>query len=161
MIRKIATLAAAALLSVVASATVAKDDPGLEAAVEAYLRSAVMQRMMDDMWSIDTLRSMLVLQLRAQGADLRGEQIEALTRILKEELERSRPQLMSVLRRVSIETFSLDEVQALNEFYSTSIGASAVLKAGAVMRSFSAAAAPEMQRLFKRLSSRLEAEFPK
>ena len=159
MIRKIATIAAAALLSVVASTALAKDDPALKAAVESYIRNPVMQRTIDDLWSIDTLQSALVLQLRASGAKFREEQVEAVARLLEEELDRLRPQLMSLLTKAAIETLSLEEIQALNEFHSTSVGASATVKTGAMMRSFNADAAPLFQQLFERLGPRIKEEF--
>ncbi|MCE2482860.1 MAG: DUF2059 domain-containing protein, partial [Alphaproteobacteria bacterium] len=130
-----------------------------KAAVESYIRTPVILRTIADLCSMDALQSALVLQLRASGTKLRGEQVEAVARILKEELDRLRPQLMSLLTKAAIETLSLEEIQALNEFYSTSVGASAIVKTGAMMRSFNADAAPLFQQLFERLGPRIEEEF--
>ena len=161
MTRKFVALAAAALLSVVASSTLAgDDDPALKAAAESYIQHPVTQQTIDSLWSIDTVRSALVAQSRAQGTELRSDQVEALTRILKEELDRLRPQFETLMTNAVIETYSLEEIQALNEFLDTNVGASAMMKSGTMMRTFNAGAAPLFQQFFERLGARIKAELP-
>ena len=161
MTRMIATLAAAVFLSLVASATLAKDDRDLKAAAESYVRHPVTQRVMDSLLSMDTMRTGLVAQLQARGTELTNDQIEALSRILMEEMDRLRPQLETLMMNAAIETYTLEEIQAFIEFYGSEFGASAMMKAGKMMRSFNAGAAPLFQQLFERLGARIDAEFSK
>ena len=162
MTRKFAALAAAALLSVVvASSTLAgDDDTALKTAVESYIRHPVTQSVLDDMLSLDMTRSHLVTHLQAQGTILRNDQIEVLTRIGQEELHRIRPQLDTLMINALIETYSLEEIQALNDFYETEAGESAMSKSGSFMQSFNAGFAPMFRQALERLGARIKAELP-
>lgn len=161
MTRKIAMMAVAAFLTVVAGPALADDHPALRAAVESYVRHPVTQGTLDDILSIDTLRSALVAQLQARGARLRSDQIEVVSQIAQEEFDRIRPQIETLMTKAAIETYSLEEIQAFNEFLNTDIGARAMAKAGEMMRAFTAGAGPALQQLFERLGARIEAELPK
>ena len=122
------------------------------------MRHPVVQRMFDDMWSIDTMRSALVAQLRAHGKALRDDRVETLTRILNEEVTRIRPQFEVLMTDAVLETYTLDEIRALNGFLDTELGARAMAKTGRTMRSFNARAAPMYRRLTERIGARVKAE---
>ena len=160
MTRMIAAVAAAAFLSFAASSALAKDDPELRAAAESYIQHPITQGVLDSMSSVETMRSGLVSHLKAEGTTLSSDQIELLSRILQEEFARIRPQFETALTNAAIETYSLKEIQALNEFYSSDVGASAMMKSGMLMRSFNAGAASIPQEFYKRLDARIDAAFP-
>ncbi len=149
------------MLLAAAGPSLARDDAALKAAAEAYVHHPVTQQVIDGMWSGDTMRSFVTALSRAQGANFRRDQTEALTRIVREELDRIRPQVESLMTKAVIETFTLEEVRALNAFYDTEPGASATVKSGKILRSFNAGAAPVLMGMFKRLGERVKAEFPK
>ena len=159
MPRTIAAIAASALLLAASAPSFAKDDAALKAAAAAYVRHPVVQQMIDGMWSGETMRSAVVAQMRAHGKTLRDDQIDTLTRIVREDLARVRPQFETLMENAVFETYSLDEIRALNRFIDTGLGARAMAKSGAMMQSFNAAAAPMMRGLFKRMVARIKAEF--
>ena len=160
MTRKIAMMAAAAFLTVIAGAALAEDDAALRAAAERHIRHPVTQSVMDSVLSLDTTRSHLVAQLRAQGMTLQDDHIEALSQIVQQELDRIRPQMETLMTDAAIETYSLEEMQALNAFYDTEFGASAAAKTGSFMQSFNAGAAPVFRQMLKRVADRIAAELP-
>ena len=162
MTRTIAALAAAVLLlAQQAGPSLAKDDAALKAAAETYVRHPVVQKTLDDMWSVDTIRSALVVQLQAGGTKLRDDQVETLTRILHEELNRLRPRFQVLMTNAVMENYALEEIRALNGFLETEVGARAMAKSGSMMRSFNAGAGQTLRGLFERLSARMKAELPK
>ena len=157
MTRTIAAIAAAALL--LAAPSLARDDAALKAAAGAYVRHPVVQQMIDGMWSSETMRSSVVAQMRASGKALRDDQIDTLTRIVREELARLRPEFETLMENAVFETYALEEIRALNRFIDTELGARAMAKSGAMMQSFNAAAAPMLRGMFKRMGARIKAEF--
>ena len=158
MIRNVFSMLVAVFLSVVAGPAVAEDSSALRAAAESHVRHPVTQRVLDGMLSIDTLRPHLVGATQASGTQLESDQVEALTRLLKEELDRIRPELETVMVNAAIDTYTVEELQALSEFYDTALGASAMMKADRFAQSFSIGIAPLFQQLFERLDAQIEAE---
>ncbi len=106
MIRTVAAIAAAAVL--LAAPAFARDDAALKAAAGAYVRHPVVQQTIDGMWSGQTMRSALVAQMRASGRTLRDDQIDTLTRIVREELARLRPQFETLMENAVFETYALE-----------------------------------------------------
>ena len=161
MTRIISALVATTFLAVIASSALAKDDPALIAAAESYVRHPVSQSTLDSIWSMDNLRSGVVAQLQARGVELKSNQVEQVSRILMEELDRLRPQLETLMVKATIETYSLEEVHAFIEFYNSEIGASAMMKVGKMMMSFNQNAVPLFRQLFERLEARIGEELSK
>ncbi len=160
MIRKIAALAVTASLLLAVGGALAKDDPELRAAAESYIQHPITQGVLDSVTSVETMRSSLVSHLQAEGTTLSNDQIETLSRILQEEFDRIRPKFETAMTKAVIEIYSLKEIQALNEFYSSDVGASAMMKTGMFMRSFNAGAAPILREFYERLDARIDAIFP-
>lgn len=158
MTRTIAALAAVAMLLTAAGQSLARDDAALNAAAAAYVRHPVVQKMFDDMWSVDSMRSAVVAQLQAHGKNLRDDQVEILSRIVHEELNRVRPRFETLMTKVVVETFALEEIRALNRFLDTKLGGRAMAKTGGMMRSFYAAAGPMLGKMSRRVVTRVEAE---
>ena len=114
MIRKITTLVACVFLLAATGPSLAKDEAALKAAAEIYVRHPVVSKVLDDMFSVDTMRSALVPQLMARGKKLRGDQLDSLSNILHEEMTRLRPQFETLLKKAIFGTFTLEEIQTLN-----------------------------------------------
>ena len=127
MPRTVAAIAAATALLLTAPAF-ARDDAALKAAADAYVRHPVVQQMIDGMWSGDTMRSALVAQMRARGRTLRDDRIDALTRIVREELARLSPQIWTSMVDAVVKNYTLGEIRALNRFIDTGLGTRAVAK---------------------------------
>lgn len=158
MTRMIAALAAAVFLTALVGPALADDKAALRAAVERYVRHPATQSVLDSILSLDTTRSHVVNRMQAHGTTLRGDQIETLTLIIQQELERVRPQMERLMITSANETYSLDEIQALNAFCDTEVGARAMSKAGRFMQIFNAGASPMFKRLLVRLGTRIETE---
>ena len=161
MTRMIAALAAAAFLLAAAGPSLARDDAALKSAAAAYVRHPVVQKTMDDIWSVDTMRSALLAQLTARGTKLRNDQLETLTRIVHEELNRVRPQFEAVMTNAVVANYTLGEIRALNRFLNTELGARAMAKTGRTMQFFNASAVPMLRSMFERLGARVKTELPK
>lgn len=161
MSRLSTVLAAGAFLAILGTPALAGDDAALRAAAERHVRHPVMQATLDSVWSLETIRSGIVAQLQAQGISPRSDQIDALTSILREELVRMRPEFETLVTGVVIETYALEELEALNEFYGTEVGASAVAKSGQMLGVFYTRAAPLFRRFGERVGPRIEAELGK
>lgn len=161
MIRNISLMLVAAFLSVVANPAVAEDNPALRTAAENHVRHPVTQDALDGIVSIDTLRSYLVIASQASGTQLESDEVEALTRSLKEAFDRIRPELETLMVNAAIDTYTLDELQALNEFYDTAAGASAMMKADIFTQSFSVGAVPLFQQMFDKLNAQSEEQIAK
>ena len=164
MIRNISLMLVAAFLSVVANPAAAEDNPALRTAAENHIRHPVTQHALDGILSIDTLRSHLVFASQASGTQLESDEVEALealTRSLKEEFDRIRPELETLMVNAAIDTYTLDELQALNEFYDTAAGASAMMKAHIFTQSFSVGVVPLVQQMFTKLNAQSEAQIAK
>ena len=158
MTRMIAALAAAVFLTALVGPALADDKAALKAAVERYVRHPATQSVLDSILSLDTTRSHVVNRMQAHGTTLGSDQIETLTLIIQQELERVRPQMERLMITSANETYSLDEIQALNVFCDTEVGARAMSKAGRFMQFFNAGASPMFKRLLVRLGTRIEAE---
>ena len=158
MTRMIAALAAAVFLTALVGPALADDKAALRAAVERYVRHPATQSVLDSILSLDTTRAHVVNRMQAHGTTLGSDQIETLTLIIQQELERVRPQMERLMITSANETYSLDEIQALNAFCDTEVGARAMSKAGRFMQIFNAGASPMFKRLLVRLGTRIEAE---
>ena len=122
MIRTIAAVAAvAAAAMMLAAPALARDDAALKAAAGAYVRHPVIQQMINGMW-----RSAVVAQMRARGRTLRDDRIDALTRIVREELARLSPQIWTSMVDAVVKNYTLEEIRALNRFIDTGLGTRAV-----------------------------------
>lgn len=135
-------LALAAALACAALPLQAQDNAdALRDAATRYVENPVQQRMMDDMLSADAL----VAQMRAMMPELSDEQLEIIGQIGAEEMAAVRPELEVAMIEAAVETFTLEEIVALEEFYSTPVGASVMGKMQPFMQSAMTQMAPAMQ----------------
>lgn len=132
----------------------AQDTAALREAAERYIRNPVQQRMMDEMLSADAM----VAQMRAMVPQLTEEQAQLVARITSEEMAVLRPDLEAAMIDASVETFTLEEIEALEAFYSTPVGASVMSKMQPFMATAMGMIAPEMQQVQMRIGQRIMTE---
>ena len=157
MTRTIAAIAAAAML--LAAPALARDDAALKAAAGAYVRHPG--------GSADDRRH-VVERHDALGhgrADAGARQDSEGRPGRRPDPDRPRgagapaPAIRDADGERRLRDLRLEEIRALNRFIDTGLGARAMAKSGATMRTFNAAAAPMMRGLFKRMVARIAAEF--
>ncbi len=135
------------------SAAHAQDD-ALREAVQRYVDSPVQQQMMDEMLSADAM----IAQMRAMMPQLTEEQLEVVGRIGAEEMAALRPELEAAMVTAAVDTFSLEEILALEAFYNTPEGASVMTKMQPFMANTFAMIGPQMQEAQIRIGQRVMTE---
>jgi hypothetical protein len=143
----------ACALSLFGASLHAQDDT-LREAVQSFVDNPVQQQMMDDMLSADAM----ITQMHAMMPQLTEEQLQVVGRIGSEEMETLRPALEAAMVSAAVETFSLEEILALEAFYNTPEGASVMAKMQPYMASAMGAIGPEMQEAQMRIGTRLMTE---
>lgn len=146
-------LAVFCLSAALATASFAQDDALLEAATE-FVNSPVQDKILDDMLSPEGVMA----QMGLVGGQLPPEALEKVSRIVSEELESIRPEMRQAMIEGISQTFTLEEINALNAFYSSEVGASAMAKMNPYMQRTMARLGPSFQRMQVNLASRLQAE---
>lgn len=125
-------------------------DDALRAAVERYINNPVQQRMMDDMFSPDAM----VAQMRAVMPQITEEELQSVAAIAAEELAILRPDLETAMIEAAIAHFTLEEVEALDAFYSTPEGASVMVKMQPFMATAMGLVGPQMMAAQMRIGQR-------
>ncbi|GFE66008.1 DUF2059 domain-containing protein [Litoreibacter roseus] len=148
---KFTTTLAAALLC--ATPLFAQDEERLEAA-RAYVESDVQQKLMTDMLSPE----MIMAQMGPALQQVPTEQLEIITNIVSEEVNRIRPAMEQAMIQGAATTFSLEEIEALTAFYSSPLGASAMSKMTPFMQSTMGTLQPELQAMQSQVMQRVQAE---
>lgn len=144
---------AAALATLLALPLQAQDD-ALRAAAERYIQNPVQQGMLDDMLSADAF----ITQMRAVLPDMTEDQLVIVGQIGAEEMGAVRSDLEAAMVDAAVATFTLDEIEALEAFYSTPLGASVMSKMQPFMDVAMQSAAPAMQSMQLRISERVMQE---
>lgn len=129
-------------------------DDALREAVERYVANPIQQRMMDEMLSADAM----IAQMRAMIPQLTEEQLSIVGRIGAEEMAALRPDLEAAMVTAAIETFTLEEVEALEAFYNTEEGASVMSKMQPFMATTMTLVGPQMQAAQARIGQRVMTE---
>ena len=156
MLRTI-SLVAVLLLSFARPAS-ADDEADLRALSEEYIQHPVMQQMMDELLSEETMYSMAFAHLEGIEGALAEVELEALFNIIAEEMERMRPKMEALMITAATQTFKLDEIQALKSFLDTDAGARAMLKSGTFTQVFYTSSGTMLQELYERIATRVETE---
>lgn len=123
-------------------------------AATAYAKSPVQQALMDDMLSPEGVMA----QMGLVGGGLPEEKVATLAQIVSEELAAIRPAMETAMINGMASSFTLEEITALNEFYSSPVGASAMAKMTPFMQQTMAELGPEFQQMQVNLGRRIEAE---
>jgi len=131
----------------------AQDDE-LREAVQRYVDNPIQQRMMDEMLSADAM----IAQMRAMTPQLTEEQLQIFGRIGAEEMTALRPDLEAAMVASAVDTFSLEEIVALEAFYNTPEGADVMSKMQPFMANTFAMIGPQMQQAQMRIGQRVMTE---
>ena len=123
-------------------------------AATAYVDSPVQQELMEDMLSPEGIMA----QMGLFGGSMPQEKMDALAQIVSEELDTIKPALRQASINGMASNFSLEEIEALNAFYSSEHGASAMKKMNPFMQQTMAAMAPDFARMQGNLARRIEEE---
>lgn len=144
----IAPCLAAALLAIPSFADEATD------AATAFISSPVQQQLLDDMLSPE----MVLAQMRAMAEQLPEDKVQTLVGIVTEELEAIRPDMEAAMITGAAEAFTVEEINALTEFYNSPVGASAMGKMTPYMQQTMGALGPTMQTMQGNIVRRVQAE---
>jgi len=148
------TLFLATFLTVALAASLTAQSDALRAAAERYVQHPVQQKMIDDALSPDTV----VAQLRATAPQLTDEQVQVAATIVVEEMVKIRPALEVAVIEAVASTFTLDEIEALETFYNSPPGASAMSKIQPFMVSAMGSMAGPLQAAQSRIGQRMAEE---
>lgn len=122
---------------------------------ENFVRSPVQQKLMDEMLS----PQMILAQMQGMAQQLPPEQLDKLVVIVTEELATIRPQMEQAMIDGAAQAFTVEEITALNEFYSSPIGASAMGKMTPFMQQTMGTLAPALQQMQQNIVGRVQKEF--
>jgi hypothetical protein len=132
----------------------AQDNPeALREAAVAYIGSPAQQSVIDRLLSADNI----VAQARASRPDLPQSLIDELGIIASEELGSIRIDLEAAMIDAAAETFTLNEIQALDAFYRTDEGASVLLKTQDFMQAAMQRVGPKLQEAQQAIGRRAQA----
>ncbi|MEP5759618.1 MAG: DUF2059 domain-containing protein [Litoreibacter sp.] len=133
------------------SPTFAQDE-ALRAAATGYIDTPVQQELMNQILSPESM----ITQLRARG--LPEDKATAAAAIISDETNSIRDELREAMINGLAENFSLEEIIALTEFYSSPVGASAIAKLQPYMTQTMTTLTPSLQAMQERIQQRLRTE---
>lgn len=139
-----------ALAFVLAATPVLAQDASRDDAARTYVESIAMQSALDQLLSTDAYIS----QVQAGGVQLDAEGARTLTDIVDEEFTDVRPELQEALTAAAAETFTIEELDALNTFYGSEAGKSVAAKMAPFMQDFYASIAPTLRDTQEQIATR-------
>jgi len=138
--KKIALVSALCLGAALATPVFAQSpEADKQAAIDRYLRAVPMNRMMDDMYAE------MAKQLPAEK---RNQFLSDMHSVIKTE------RIEQIARAAMLKTFTVDELNALADFYSSRHGASAMAKFGVYMGEVMPPLMQEIQRAMQEVQAR-------
>lgn len=126
----------------------------LEDAARTYVKSPVQQKMIDDMFSSETV----INQMKALNPNISEDELPVIGKIVSEELLSIRASMEEAMIKGSMETFTLDELKALIAFYNSGPGASVMLKMQPFMTSVMNSIGPDMRQMQQNIMRRAQSE---
>lgn len=123
-------------------------------AATAYVNSPVQQDLLGSILSPEGVMA----QMGLFDSGLPTEKVAALAQIVSEELATIRPAMEAAMISGMASNFTLEEITALNAFYSSPVGASAMSKMTPFMDQTMTALAPEFAQMQGNLSRRVQEE---
>jgi uncharacterized protein len=143
-----------AAIALAAAPAFAQDDPRPDAldAARGYVGSPAMQTALDELLSTETF----VAQLRASGIPLDEAQTETLATIVGEEFDEVRPELEEAMTAAAADAFTMEELEALNDFYESEEGRSIATKMSPFMQSFYEEVGPALRRTQESIAMRAQ-----
>ncbi len=145
------TMIAAALF---ATASFADDLAERRVAAASYLQSPAQQKMIDAMFAPDQMLGLL----KAQAPNLTAEQLDAVAKIVSEELATIRTNMEKVMVDVAVDQFTLEELKALDAFYRSEVGEAVMLKMPGFMQNYMSGMGPDMARMQQNIGRRVATE---
>lgn len=124
----------------------------LQQAAEGYVQSQAMQTALDELLSTDTF----VAQLQASGVRLDQAQTETLAGIVDEEFADVRSELEDAMSVAAADAFTMEELEALNDFYGSEEGQSIATKMQPFMQSFYQEIGPTLRETQSQIAMRAE-----
>jgi hypothetical protein len=144
----------AAIAALVATPPLAQEGD-IRQAAEQFVENEAMQTTLDQVLAPETF----VAQLRATATRLSEEEIRSISEIVNAELADARPQLEAALATAAAETFTLSELEAMNEFYESETGRSTAAKMQRFMQSFYEEVGPTLAAVQMDIVGRMAEEF--
>jgi hypothetical protein len=135
-----------------ATASAAQDDP--RSAAETFVQSEGQQNLLDTMLSTEGVMA----QMGLVAGQLPPEKMQAIAEIVADELDTIRPVMETAMIEGMSETFTLEEINALAEFYASDVGASAMSKMNPYMAETMQSLGPAFQEMQARLAQRVQEE---
>lgn len=133
----------------------AQDDlAARQAAAERYISSPSQQDMISAMFSPEAVLG----QMQAGAGAMTPEQVQVAGKIVAEELDKVRPLIENALIKAVAETFSLQQIEAVDAFYRTPEGAAVLRKTQPMMGNFWNRVGPVLRESQKNTNERLKRE---
>lgn len=120
-------------------------------AATAYADSPTQTKLINDMLSPEGVMA----QMGLSGGQLTTEQQQKVAVIVSDELDKIKPQMREAMIMGMANTFTLEEIAALSEFYASPVGASAMTKMNPFMQQTMAALGPAFQSMQTNLGTRI------
>lgn len=147
----------AILFACVLGTAASAQDPALIDAARSYVKHPVQQNVIDDLFSPEGI----MMQLESVTGAIPQDSRAKIAQIISEEMNAVRPQLEQSMIAAAAENFTMEEITALNAFYATGPGASAMSKMQSYMQSAMRPLGPVLQQAQENLFRRLQAELNK
>jgi hypothetical protein len=151
---RIRALAAVAICLICFEVAQADDLAARRAAAESYVKSPVLQQMMDKELSVDAF----LAHMQRGLPELSEEDAAIMARVVTEEYANARVFMEAAWIEAAIETFTVDEIRALDAFYRSKQGISAMSKISDYERTFQEKSREDIQLMVQRLERRFKQE---
>lgn len=146
----IAVIALAASLPFLAAPAQADEQADILAAATAYVDSPTMQGAIDAMIAPEGM----VQQIKTMMPGLSAQTLLVVSQIVGEEMTAIRPAMRQAMIDSAASVYTLEEINALNDFIRTPHGASAIAKAQTIFTTSMEALAPEFLAAQQRIGQR-------
>lgn len=143
--------------ALIATSAFADDMEERRAAAKSYLESPAQQKMIDAMFSPDQM----VAMLKAQMPTVSQDKLDAVAKIVSEELNSIRPKMEEVMLEAAVEQFTTEELEAMDEFYRSEMGEAVMLKMPGFMQSYTSQMGEDMGQMQQRIMQRVMQEMSK
>jgi uncharacterized protein len=122
----------------------------LQEAARSYVDSQAMQTTLDQLLSTDAF----IAQIQAGGMQLDDEDTRTLAEIVDEEFGVVRPELEEAMTVAAADAFTMEELEALNEFYASEEGRSIAEKTTPFMQGFYQEIGPTLRQTQEQIAMR-------
>lgn len=148
-------IALVSALLVIGTYAHAQDDAAARlSAAERYISSPSQQDMISAMFSPEAVLG----QMQAGTGAMTPEQMQIAAKIVTDEINKVRPLIENALIKAVAETFSLAQIEAVDNFYRTPEGAAVLRKTQPMMGNFWNRVGPVLRESQRKTNSRLKEE---